>query len=67
MIRNIDSPRRMQTLINFMMWVVTYKNTSTCPEFKFLFVIRPEIRVTGTTKDFKNRVVSLLKKKYEIK
>lgn len=67
MIRNIDSPKRMQTLITFIMWVVTYKNTSSYTKFKFLFIIRPDLRVTGTTKDSKNRVVSLLKKKFEIK
>lgn len=47
MIKNVDSQKRMQTLITFMMCVVTYKNTFSYPKFKFLFIIGPEIKGNG--------------------
>lgn len=67
MIRNVDPPKRMQAIKTFITWAVTYKNTSSYLEFKFVFVIGPKIRVSGTTKDPKNRAVWLLKKKFEIR
>lgn len=67
MFRNVDPPKRMQAIITLMTWAVTYQNTSSCFEFKFVFVIGPKIRVSGTTKDPENRAVWLLKKKFEIR
>ena len=57
MITYIDPSRRIKTLISFVKGAIAKEDTHFTYELELMMVIRSEIRVTGTTKNFHQCII----------